>query len=232
MPDTATTPDSGTTTASRQTLVTGEACLRACDAAIDALRELEAAGSASPEGGGYRLARLAGREFRGEYVAETDPFDSDKANPVRHVAYSYACHLAVLDAGGRLEKIVAAHDSGLVANPLAFEGQVEGGVTMGLGYALTEDLGLEGCVPQARFGKLGLLRAPDVPPIQTIVVRKAGPGSAADGGVSSAAFGAKGIGEISSIPTAAAVAGAYYARDGMLRTSLPLKGTPYDRRSN
>jgi xanthine dehydrogenase molybdenum-binding subunit len=78
-----------------------------------------------------------------------------------------------------------------------------------------------------RFGQLGLLRAKDVPPVETIVVRKAGPGRAVDGGVSAAAYGAKGIGEISTIPTAAAVAGAYHAKDGKLRTRLPLEGTPY-----
>jgi len=146
---------------------------------------------------------------------------------VRHVAYSYACQLAVLGADGRLERIVAAHDSGLVVNPQAFEGQVEGGAVMGMGFALTESFPLEGCVPTARFGQLGLLRAPDVPPIRTIIVRKLGPGTAADGGVSGAAWGPKGIGEISAIPTAAAVAGAYFARDGKLRTRLPLDGTPY-----
>jgi CO/xanthine dehydrogenase Mo-binding subunit len=96
-----------------------------------------------------------------------------------------------------------------------------------LGFALREKLPLVDCAPAARFGQLGLFRAPDVPSILTITVRKPGPGSAIDGGVSGAAFGAKGIGEISTIPTAAAVAGAYYARDGVLRTSLPLEGTPY-----
>jgi len=114
-----------------------------------------------------------------------------------------------------------------VVNPLAFEGQVEGGVVMALGSALTESLPLVDCAPAARFGQLGLLRAPDVPTIEAITVRKSGPGSAIDGGVSGAAFGAKGIGEISTIPTAAAVAGAYFAMDGRLRTSLPLKDTPY-----
>ncbi len=114
-----------------------------------------------------------------------------------------------------------------MVNPLAFEGQVEGGVVMGLGYALTEGLGLENCTPTARFSQLGLLRSTDVPAIQTIIVRKSGGGSAIDGGVSGAAYGAKGIGEISTIPTAAAVAGAYFALDGNLRSSLPLEGTPY-----
>lgn len=230
-PDTATTPDSGTTTASRQTLVTGEACRRACLEALAALRQ-ERAGpadrsSAPEDGGGFPYAVLAGRTFSGEYEAATDPVETDAANPVLHVAYSYACQLAILGSDGRLERIVAAHDSGLVVNPQAFEGQVEGGVAMGIGYALTEDFPLADCVPAARFGQLGLLHAADVPPVQTIIVRKAGPGSAMDGGIAAAAYGAKGIGEISTIPTAAAIAGAYFAREGALRTRLPLERTPY-----
>ncbi len=222
-PDTATTPDSGTTTASRQTLVTGEACRRACVAAAAALRQeragLASRSSALEDGGGFPWSVLAGREFAGEYEAATDPVETDAANPVLHVAYSYACQLAILGPDDRLERIVAAHDSGLVVNPQAFEGQVEGGVVMGIGYALTEDFPLTDCVPTARFGQLGLLHAGDVPPVETIIIRKAGQGSAA--------YGAKGIGEISTIPTAAAIAGAYFARDGGLRTRLPLERTPY-----
>ena len=234
-PDTAETPDSGTTTASRQTLVTGEACRRACVAAKDALA---AAGGGAAGGvaaqkprrrraASFALAPLAGRRFTGQFEAVTDPFETDKTDPVRHVAYSYACQLVILAADGRVERVVAAHDSGVVVNPLSFEGQVEGGVVMGLGFALTEDFPLVDSVPTARFGQLGLLRAPDAPAISTIVVRKKGAGDAIDSGVSGAAYGAKGIGEISSIPTAAAVSGAYFARDGRLRTSLPLEGTPY-----
>jgi selenium-dependent xanthine dehydrogenase len=238
-PDTVTTPDSGTTTASRQTLITGEACRRACEAAREEARGLGSIGGAKTGVNGARnaafpLALLAGREYRGRYEAVTEAFEAvrpdssgGKPDPVHHVAYSYACQLAVLGADRRVQQIIAAHDSGLVVNPLAFEGQVEGGVVMGLGSALTEELRLTDCAPASRFGQLGLLRAPDVPRIATIAVRKAGPGGAIDGGVSGAAFGAKGIGEISTIPTAAAVAGAYFAIDGKLRTSLPLGDTPY-----
>jgi CO/xanthine dehydrogenase Mo-binding subunit len=254
LPDTDRTPDSGTTTASRQTLITGEACRRACAAAGEALagaakalaeaaRADEAAdrvrgvarAKAAPssvedraEGASaFPFAALEGREFPGEYVAETDPFDSANPNPVRHVAYSYACQVVVLGTDAKVDRVVAAHDSGLVVNPLAFEGQVEGGVVMGLGYALSEDFPLKDCVPVAKFGRLGLLRANEVPPVETIMIRKEGPGTAVDGGVSGAAYGAKGIGEISTIPTAAAAAGAYFALDGRLRTRLPLDGTPW-----
>ena len=229
-PDTEATPDSGTTTASRQTLITGEACRRACAAALQAAGAAAASGSGAHAGGSpFPIALLAGREFRGEYQAVTDPFESDSAEPVRHVAYSYACQLVTLGPDRRVQSVLAAHDSGLVVNPLAFEGQVEGGVVMGLGYALTERLPLDGGVPAARFGQLGLLRSTDAPSIRTIIVRKAGTGLALDGGVSGAAYGAKGIGEIATIPTASAVAGAYFALDGRIRTSLPLDGTPYER---
>jgi selenium-dependent xanthine dehydrogenase len=222
-PDTATTPDSGTTTASRQTLITGEACRRACAAALEEAR--------APGDGSFSLAGLAGREFLGDFEAVTEPFETGSTEPVRHVAYSYACQLVILGEDRRVRRVIAAHDSGLVVNPLAFEGQVEGGVVMGLGFALTETFPLEDCVPTARFGQLGLWRAPEVPTIETITVRKAGAGSALDGGVSGAGYGATGIGEISTIPTAAAVAGAYFALDGRLRTSLPLDNTPYRRRN-
>jgi len=128
--------------------------------------------------------RAGCRGFAGEFEAVTDPFQSVTADPARHVAYSYACQVVILGADGRIERVVAAHDSGPVVNPPAFEGQVEGGVVMGLGYALTEHLDLEGGVPRGGFGRLGLLHATDVLPIQVIPVRKAGVGTAIDGGVS------------------------------------------------
>ncbi len=229
-PDTGLTPDSGTTTASRQTLITGEACRRACQAALAAFAGLAPKVGGGKPGTAWPWAGLAGRDFPGEYEAATEPFDSTSANPIRHVAYSYAVQFVELGPELRLARVVAAHDSGLIVNPLAFEGQVEGGVAMGLGYALTEDLPLVDCAPPAKFGRLGLLRAGDVPPIVTICVRKAGAGDAQDGGTSGAAWGPKGIGEISTIPTAAAVAGAYLAADGILRPRLPLEATPYSRK--
>jgi selenium-dependent xanthine dehydrogenase len=239
-PDTADTPNSGTTTASRQTLLAGEACRRAClellaaatpaglgvglavpaGSAASAVAGTAASPTApSTQSAAFRFASLAGRRFEGEYFAETDPFDSAKANPVRHVAYSYACHLVELDEAGRLARVLAAHDSGLVVNPLAFEGQVEGGVAMGLGFALTEDFPATDDRPAPRFGALGLLRADQVPPVETIIVRK--------DILSGAGYGAKGIGEIATIPTTAACANAYRQRDGVMRTRLPLADTPY-----
>ena len=205
-PDTTRTPDSGTTTASRQSLFTGEAARRA------ALKLKEALDS-----GG--LAVLEGREFFGEYSGVTDPMGSDKPNPESHVAYSYAATLAILDGDGRVEKIVAAYDIGNVVNPKSAEGQIEGGLLMGMGYALTEDFPMEGGYPKAGFGKLGLLRATEAPMMEIIFVKPRNP--------SPLAFGAKGVGELATIPVTPAIAGAYYARDGIHRTKLPMEKTFY-----
>lgn len=236
-PDSALTPDSGTTTASRQTLLAGEACRRACLDLLEAAGGRGCCGSdaVAADGGGpsrekldraepptFPFAALAGRLFRGEFSAETDRFDSLKPNPVSHIAYSYACHLVRLGGDAKPELILAVHDSGRIVNPLSTSGQVEGGVVMSLGYALSERFPLKRGVPAARYGTLGLLRSIDVPPIQVRFVSTGAP---------AAGYGAKGIGEISSIPTAAAVANAYRAADGVLRTELPLAGTPYSKPS-
>ncbi|KLU63923.1 putative xanthine dehydrogenase subunit D [Desulfosporosinus acididurans] len=204
-PDTFLTPDSGTTTASRQTLFTGEAIRQASLKLQHALYKSS-------------LEELEGMEFYGEYFGKTDPINSDKQNPVSHVAYSYATQVVILNEQGFVEKVVAAHDVGRAINPKAVEGQIEGGVVMGLGYALREDFPLQNGVPTAKFGTLGLLRSTDVPEIETIIIEK---------NSSPLAYGAKGIGEISSIPAAPAVASAYHKFDGKVRCTLPLRETPY-----
>jgi CO/xanthine dehydrogenase Mo-binding subunit len=204
-PDTLLTPDSGTSTASRQTVFTGEA------ARIAGLKLKEQLISKT-------LEEIEGQEFYGEYQGVTDPMNSDKQNPVSHVTYGYAAQVVILDQNGKLKKIIAAHDVGKAINPTNVEGQIEGGVVMGLGYALTEDYPLVNSVPTARFGTLGLFRAPGVPEIKTIIIEK---------NTSSLAYGAKGIGEITAIPAPAAVQGAYYKLDGVFRKKLPLEGTFY-----
>jgi selenium-dependent xanthine dehydrogenase len=206
-PDTWLTPDSGTTTASRQTMFTGEAARQA------ALQLQQALSKSS-------LEDLDGSEFNGEYLGKTDPMGSDKLNPISHVAYSYAAQVVLLNAEGKVQKVVAAHDVGRAINPKAIEGQIEGGITMGLGYALRENFPLEKGVPTARFGTLGLFRSTEVPEIETIIIEK---------NSSPIAYGAKGVGEIASIPTAPAVASAYYKYDGKHRYSLPLRETPYNK---
>ena len=201
-------PDSGTTSGSRQTLLTGEAVRMA---AADLKKDLDAAGG--------DLRALEGKEYFAEFFDPTDKLGSDKPNPKSHVAYGFATHVVILDDDGKVKEVWAAHDSGKVVNPTSIQGQIEGGVLMGLGYALTEDFPLKDCVPQAKFGTLGLMRAHQIPDIHAIYVEKEE--------LLPFAYGAKGIGEIATIPTAPAVQGAYYAMDHVLRTRLPMENTFY-----
>ena len=138
------------------------------------------------------------------------------------MCYGFATHLVILDKKGKVSQIYAAHDSGKVVNPIAIQGQIEGGVLMGMGYALTEDFPLKDCVPTARYGTLGLLRASQIPDIHAIYVEK--------DELLPVAYGGKGIGEIATIPTAPAVQNAYRRVSGRLQTKLPLVDTPYERR--
>ena len=204
-------PDSGDTSGSRQTLITGEACRRACEKLVKALE-------------GKTLSDLIGQEFYGEYLAKTDPLGADVPNPVSHVAYGYATQMCILDKEtGKIKKLIAAHDVGKAVNPLSCEGQIEGGMVMSMGFALTEQYPIDdNCKPTAKFGTLGLFKANQIPPeIKAIVVEKPG---------LDLANGAIGIGEITSIPTAPAISDAYFRLDGQRRFSLPLENTPYSRK--
>src|SRR5699024_4622451 len=126
-PNSETSPDSGTTSGSRQTLITGEAVRRVSEKLA---KDLE----------NNSLEELEGKEYFYEYFDPTDPLGSPKENPVSHIAYGFATHVVILDDDGKVKEVYAAHDSGKVINPTTIEGQIEGGVVMGLGYALTEDL--------------------------------------------------------------------------------------------
>ena len=201
-------PDSGTTSGSRQTLITGEAVRMA---AVDLKKDMDEVNG--------DLSKLEGKEYFAEFFDPTDKLGSDKPNPKSHVAYGFATHVVILDEVGRVKEVWAAHDSGKVVNPISIQGQIEGGVLMGLGYALTEDFPLKDCVPQAKYGTLGLMRSNQIPDIHAIYVEK--------DELLPFAYGAKGIGEIATIPTAPAVQGAYYAKDHILRTSLPMENTYY-----
>ena len=201
-------PDSGTTSGSRQTLITGEA-----------VRMAAAELKADLDGADGDLSALEGLEYSAEFFDPTDKLGDDKPNPKSHVAYGFATHVVILDEVGRVKEVWAAHDSGKVVNPTSIQGQIEGGVLMGLGYALTEDFPLKDCVPQAKYGTLGLMRSNQIPDIHAIYVEK--------DELLPFAYGAKGIGEIATIPTAPAVQGAYYAKDHILRTSLPMEKTYY-----
>ena len=207
-PDTSIAPNSGNTTASRQTLFTGEATRRAATELKWALE-------------GRDLAAVEGVDFHQEYTGITDKLGSDREHPVSHIAYGYATHLVELNEDGTVKRVVAAHDVGRAVNPVSVEGQIEGGVVMSLGYALTEDLPLENGRPKAVYASLGLLRSDKTPDVESVIVGKSH---------SELACGAKGIGEICSIPTPPAVQLAYYNWNGEFQTSLPLAGTPYSRK--
>lgn len=206
-PNTAYTLDTGATTGSRQTVISGEAVRQAALHLKEALQH-------------HTLSELEGKEFAGEYMPHTDPLNSVSDSPRFHVAYGYATNLVILGNDGRIERIIAAHDVGRAINPLNVEGQLEGGIVMGMGYALTENFLVENGYIKSTFAKLGLLRSTDIPPIETIIIGKS---------QESESYGAKGVGEIATIPIAPAIASAYNARANAFQHSLPLKGTPYSR---
>lgn len=200
--DTASEARSGMTTASRATSLVGNALIKACIPLKEDLKK-------------HTVAELSGRVYCGHWSCDWTSLPRSDQNTVTHYSYGYASQLVVLDEQGKIEGIFAAHDAGKVVNPVLFEGQIQGAVVMGLGYALTEDLLLDQGVPvSSRFADLGLLKAHQVPPIHVIPVEvpdEYGP------------YGAKGVGEIGLVPTAAALSNALRRFDGVRRYRLPLK---------
>ena len=207
--DTVRTPDAGTSTASRQTVMTGEAARRAGEKLKAALA------------GGKTVAELEGREFFGEYSAQTDPLGAIKENPVSHISYSYGAQVIVLDEEGKITKAVSAFDVGTPVNIQSVEGQIEGGMVMGIGYGVTEKFECVDGYPKSRFGTIGFLRADAAPELEVILCEPK------EEDKLPFSLGAKGCGELCMIPTAPACAHAYYRWDGKFRQSLPLTDTPY-----
>jgi selenium-dependent xanthine dehydrogenase len=167
------------------------------------------------------LEQLAGRDYSGDYVCNftTRPGTPEAVqNPTTHLTFSYATQVVILGEDGRIERVVAAHDVGRAINPKACAGQIEGGVHMGLGYALSEKF----CHTDARPDSLlmrdfGIPKAKDTPIVDVILIEV--PDEV--GG-----YGAKGAGEIGLVPTAGAVAGALYSYDKIRRVSLPMQDSP------
>lgn len=192
----------GMTTSSRATALVGLAVIHAAKAFK---QDLET----------HSLQALVGKTYSGQFVCDwtTKPGVTDR-EPIIHYSYGYAAQVCILDENGKIVKMIAAHDGGKIMNPMLFEGQIEGGVHMGLGYALSEDLPMkDGYLVSDRMKDLQILRAHETPEIKVIGVEvkdEIGP------------YGAKGIGEIGLVPTAAAVANALTTFDGLKRTSLPL----------
>jgi xanthine dehydrogenase molybdenum-binding subunit len=191
----------GQTTGSRGTLMGAGAVKAACEAARAANCEV-------------------GVDHLGEYRVDwtTKLGEPGVQNPIIHSTFGYAAQMVVIDREtGKIEHVVAAHDVGRAVNPQLCEGQIEGSVHMGLGYALSEDFPSD---PETGFPlnktlrSLGILRAKDVPKISVQLVESAQPNSP---------YGIKGVGEIGLVPTAGAVAAALYDFDGVWRSKLPMK---------
>jgi aldehyde oxidoreductase len=189
----------GQTTGSRGTLMGAGAVKDACDLAL---------------AGGCAV----GVDYIGEYRVDWTQKIGEVEFPTIHSTFSYAAQLAVIDREtGKVERVVAVHDVGRAVNPQLCEGQVEGSVHMGLGYALTEDFPSDpatGFPTVDTLKGLGILRAKDVPPIEVVLVESPQP---------NAPYGIKGVGEIGLVPTAGAVAAALHELDGNWRNALPMR---------
>jgi selenium-dependent xanthine dehydrogenase len=191
----------GVTTASRGTALLGNSVIAAAQKLKADLK-------------GRSLADLVEKEYFARFMVDWTTSHDVEGEIISHFSYGYATHMAVLDESGKIETIHAAHDGGRIINPALYEGQIEGGVIMGMGYALSEKLPLkDGRLTSERMSKLGLPKAKDVPEIKVIGVECFDP---------MGPFGAKGVGEIGTIPTAPAIANAYRIYDGQRRYSLPL----------
>ncbi len=193
----------GMTTASRATSLIGNAIIDACARFKEDLEF-------------HKLEELVGRQYEGEFTVDWTTKPGAMVEKIyTHYSYSYATQLVVLDEDGQLEKIVAAHDAGKIFNPTLFEGQLEGSIHMGLGYAISEDLPMEAGRPKSTMlRKCGILRAKDMPEMEVIGVEVPDPYGP---------YGAKGVGEIGLVPTAGAVANALYQFDGVRRHKLPMR---------
>jgi xanthine dehydrogenase molybdenum-binding subunit len=167
------------------------------------------------------LQQLIGKEYDGEYVLSftTRPGTPEWVlNPTTHLTFSYSTQVVLLDDQGRLKQVVAAHDVGRAINPRLCAEQMEGGVHMGLGYALSEDFPSTDGVPHSlAMRDFGLVAAKHMPEVAVILIEV--PDEV--GG-----FGAKGVGEIGCVATAGAVAGALHSYDGIRRFRLPMQDAP------
>jgi len=190
----------GQTTGSRGTLMAAGAVQKACAVAL--------ADGCRPE-----------VDYDAQHVVDWTQKLGDPAvpNPTIHAAFGYATQLVIADREtGAIERVIATHDVGRAMNPLLCEGQIEGAVHMGLGYALSEDFPTDESARPTNMTlrSLGILRAKDVPEIDVRLVEVPQPNSP---------YGVKGVGEIGLVPTAGAVAAMLHEVDGRWRHTLPMR---------
>lgn len=167
------------------------------------------------------LGSLVGREYEGDYVCDftAKPGTPEaRKNPNTHLTFSYSTQVVILDERGKLERVIAAHDVGRAINPRLCAEQMEGGIHMGLGYALSENFPSTNGVPNSLLLRdLGIPPAKEMPQVDVILIEV--PDEV--GG-----YGSKGVGEIGCVATAGAVASALYSYDGIRRFRLPMEDSP------
>ncbi|MEW5871148.1 MAG: molybdopterin cofactor-binding domain-containing protein [Chloroflexota bacterium] len=236
--DTDLTPDGGPTTASRQTYVTGNAALHAARALRQALAAslaekydqppesvrfveglAQVGGHSLPLGEVAGLLRAEGRQPRALYeywAPATKPLGQGGD---MHFAYSFAAQAIEVEVDTRtgevrVLRVIAANDVGEAINPLGLRGQVEGGIMMGLGNALTENFVVEqGVVVTDRLARYRMPSIMLTPEIISIVVEHP---------TAQGPYGAKGVGELVSIPTTPAITNAIYNAVGVRIDRLPV----------
>ncbi|KAB1443131.1 selenium-dependent xanthine dehydrogenase [Pseudodesulfovibrio senegalensis] len=192
----------GPTTASRGTLMLGRAVIEAAKGLREDLKNAS-------------LRELAGNRYEGEFICDYTDAEGEPGKIISHISYGFAVNLALLDDAGRLERVIAAHDAGRIMNPKLFQGQIEGGVAMGVGYALYESVPQEkGRLTSEKYMRLGIPKIHKLPKIEVIGVESNDP---------EGPYGAKGVGEIGCIATAPAIANAFSHYDGRRRCTLPLE---------
>jgi xanthine dehydrogenase molybdenum-binding subunit len=205
----------GETWASRATTLS---CAAAQKASQQLVADLNEAVRLKPDA---TLEELVGREYYGEcvYNFTTRPGTPESVlNPTTHLTFSYAAQVVILDEKGELERVLVANDVGRAINPRLCAEQMEGGVHMGLGYALSENFTSTNGQPDSlALRDMGIVRAKHMPPVDVILVEV--PDEV--GG-----YGAKGVGEIGCVATAGAVAGALHSYDGIRRYRLPMDDAP------
>jgi xanthine dehydrogenase molybdenum-binding subunit len=236
--DTDLSPDGGPTTASRQTYITGNASRLAAQSLLNAIKSFLAEDyDIDPEKIEFRegvaqirdknisfadIARemkIAGYETKALYKYEAPKTKPLGSGGDMHFAYSYSVQAAEVEVNKitgevKVLKIISANDVGMAINPLGLQGQIEGGVMMGLGHALTEEFIVENGHVVTDY--LARYRIPGIsltPEIKSIIIEQ----PTADG-----PYGAKGVGEISSIPTAPAITNAIYNAVGVRMDRTPI----------
>lgn len=236
--DTDLTPNGGPTTASRQTFVTGNASRLAAKTLRDGItahmaekydvqpdKVLFKDGNVYVKDEPHSYIEIA-REMKNtglhtralyEYHApETKPLGSGGD---MHFAFSFGVQAAEVEVNKvtgevRVLKVISANDVGMAVNPLGLQGQIEGGVMMGLGNCLTEEFIVEdGNVVTDRLAKYRIPGIMLTPEIKSIIVENP---------ISTGPYGAKGVGEICSIPTTPAITNAIYNAVGVRFDKLPV----------